>query len=261
MIFSVFEEFVKEHSEDDTEEDIIEKLADLRSEFAIRYAVEGFDMEWDEALELLRTTEGLTPQQRAKRDILVAAVDNIIEFSVAEEYQCLDEMYEEFEGEETWEEVAYAIFKKYNLTYAEVEDMDIKFAMTMAAAIAGVPDEGWLMYETQRDDRVRPWHAVYDGFMAPKYAFPEWLVPPIEWGCRCFLESVTPTDKIHDVQAKVVKVPTMPEWFNRTFEESVAFGGRIFSDKHPYFSIDAENRPALDYIAERIKAKYFNAII
>ena len=48
----------------------------------------------------------------------------------------------------------------------------------------------------------------------------------------------------------------MPDWFNRTFKESVALGGRIFSDEHPYFQVDERHVGRLNAIAKRIKAKY-----
>ena len=56
-----------------------------------------------------------------------------------------------------------------------------------------------------------------------------------------------------------VKIPTMPDWFNRTFKESVALGGRIFSDEHPYFQVEEQFDERLHEIAQRIKDKYFNS--
>ena len=65
---------------------------DLRAEFLIQHALSGFDIEYGEALELLRNADGLTNEQSAKRDIIVAAVDNLIYFAVAEEQQMAREL-------------------------------------------------------------------------------------------------------------------------------------------------------------------------
>ena len=53
-------------------------------------------------------------------------------------------------------------------------------------------------------------------------------------------------------------MPEMPEWFNRTFKESVANGGRIFSDEHPYFQVDTQHYDKLSEIASNIKKKYLS---
>ena len=50
----------------------------------------------------------------------------------------------------------------------------------------------------------------------------------------------------------------MPDWFNPTFKESVAKGGKIFSDAHPYFQINADKMKKLVEISDRIKSKYLN---
>lgn len=104
------------------------------------------------------------------------------------------------------------------------------------------------------DERVRPWHLQYEGYTAPKSQFPAWLIPPIEHQCRCFLVEDNRSSTMGAIQASVE--PQMPEWFNRTFKESVAFGGRIFSDEHPYFQVDERHVGRLNAIARRIKEKY-----
>ena len=61
-----------------------------------------------------------------------------------------------------------------------------------------------------------------------------------------------------DVKAAVYEVPEMPSWFNRTFKESVAKGGRIFSDEHPYFDVKEEDIERLQGMAEKIKKGLLN---
>jgi hypothetical protein len=59
------------------------------------------------------------------------------------------------------------------------------------------------------------------------------------------------------VKDQTVRIPQMPDWFNKTFKESVAKGGRIFSDEHPYFTIDKADMEMLTKITTKIKEKYF----
>lgn len=256
-LLAVFTRFIESLTNEADSQAILEELMDLRAEFLIQHALSGFDMDYDEALELLRNADGLTDEQSARRNIIVAAVDNLIDFAVAEEYQMAMELpsldNDEFD-EDDYEEV----FEKYNKRYAEVENSDVEYAMIIAAGLVGVADSTVLTYMTQGDERVRPWHLQYEGFSAPKSQFPAWLIPPIEHQCRCYLVEDSIMGKLKDVKDAVVKVPTMPDWFNRTFKESVALGGRIFSDEHPYFTIDSRDEASLHDIAKRIKEKYMN---
>lgn len=256
-LLAVFTRFIESLANEADSQVILEELMDLRAEFLIQHALSGFDMDYDEALELLRNADDLTDEQSARRNIIVAAVDNLIDFAVAEEYQMAMELpsldNDEFD-EGDYEEV----FEKYNKRYAEVENSDVEYAIIIAAGLVGVADGTMLTYMTQGDERVRPWHLQYEGFSAPKSQFPAWLIPPIEHQCRCYLVEDSIMGKLKDVKDAVVKVPTMPDWFNRTFKESVALGGRIFSDEHPYFTIDSRYEASLHDIARRIKEKYMN---
>lgn len=272
-MLAAFQRFVDRMSTSGDREEVFEELCLLRADFAIRHAFDGFGMSYDNALDLIRTVAGLTAEETAKRDILVAAVDNLADFATAEEYQVITELedlyYEDEEDQddadndelddEEREELILAICSKYNGRYANTENHDIEYAMIVAAQLALVSDESYLMYMTMGDERVRPWHLAHEGFTAPKSSFPAWLVPPIEHQCRCYLvEDGRPSAELKEVSAqKVIGEP--PFWFNPTFKECVAFGGRIFSDEHPYFQIEASHKDKLKEISDRIKAKYFNA--
>lgn len=240
--------------------EVMEELMALRADFAIHHALNGFGLEYDTALELLRTAEdGLTEIDKAKRNVVVAAIDNLVDFAVAEEYQMaleLPEIEEELEEEEL--EDVMALFAKYNDRYALIENQDAEYAMIIAAQLIAVSNNTVLTYMTQGDERVRPWHLQYEGYSAPKSSFPAWLIPPIEHACRCYLVEDSVTGQLQDVQGAVIRVPEIPEWFNPTFKESVALGGRIFSDEHPYFQIQDEHQQTLQSIADRIKSKYWN---
>lgn len=256
-LLAVFTRFIESLTSDSDSQEILEELMDLRADFLIQHALSGFDIDYDEALEMLRNADGLTDEQSAKRNVIVAAVDNLIDFAVAEEYQMareLPSLDDDEYGEDDYEE----IFEKYNKRYAEVENSDAEYAMIIAAGLIGVADNTMLTYMTQGDERVRPWHLQYEGFSAPKSQFPAWLIPPIEHQCRCYLVEDNIVGKISDVKDAAVKVPTIPDWFNRTFKESVALGGHIFSDEHPYFTIDSRDEDSLHDIAKRLKEKYMN---
>lgn len=238
----------------------------VRADYAVRHAFEGFGISYDDALELLKKAEDLTDEERVQRNILIAAVDNLVDFSVAEEYQMADEVAEYTdeieevdEDSEDYDElmdILAGICNKYNDRYAYVENMDIEYAMIMAAYLSSLKDDTTLMYMTMGDERVRPWHLQYEGFTAPRSQFPAWLIPPIEHQCRCYLVEDSRSSTMSKVVAQ--KEPEMPEWFDRTFKESVANGGRIFSDEHSYFQIDEEYIDKLGEIASRIKSIYLN---
>ena len=199
-------------------DEVFEELVSIRADFALRHAFDGFGMEYDQALELIRNKENLTPEQNTEREILLAAVDNLIDFATVEEYHAVSEAIdfldnEELESEndgtdeEEREEAILAICAKYNRRYANTENHDIEYAMIVAAQLSALSDDSYLMYMTMGDERVRPWHLQYEGFTAPKSSFPAWLVPPIEHQCRCYLiEDGKPTSQMSDIKAQRVQI-------------------------------------------------------
>lgn len=264
-LLSLFLELLKSIRNKEGQWESLEELIKARADFAIRHAFEGFGVSYDDALELLKKTENLSDEERTQRDIFVAAVDNLVDFAAAEEYHVADDVLE-FEDElqeldEDSEEygelisILEGINHKYNSRYAYVENLDIEYAMIVAAYLSSLKDDTVLTYMTMGDERVRPWHLQYEGFTAPRSQFPAWLIPPIEHQCRCYLVEDSRSSVLSEVQAK--KSPEMPEWFDRTFKESVANGGRIFSDEHSYFQIDKKYIQNLREISERIKSTYF----
>ena len=86
-MLAVFVRFIESHTNETDSQEILEELMNLRADFLIQHALSGFDIDYDEALEMLRNAEGLNDEQSAKRNIIVAAVDNLIDFAVVEEYQ------------------------------------------------------------------------------------------------------------------------------------------------------------------------------
>lgn len=267
----LFKKYLKSRSIADQWENL-EAIMTQRARNLVRHAVNGLGISYKRALELMDASpEDLTEYERNIRTSLLAAFDNLADFAVVQEYQMADELPEwndEFadEDEEDEDEMEgfVKVFKKYNHRYARVENLDVMYAMIIAARYAKFHEGTMLIYMTQGDERVRPWHLDWEGFEAPKESFPEWLIPPIEVACRCFLVEDSTFGEVEiydkastDVQAAVAQ-PQMPFWFDRTFKESVAKGGRIFSDEHPYFQVDAMNVERLREISERIKQKLMN---
>lgn len=263
-LLALFENFLQTIDDSYESWEVLEELMALRADFLLHHAMQGFGITWEDMLDLLeKDALSLSEFEREQVFIIRAAIDNLIDFAVVEEYQLAEDVEEAMEEDEErmdeneLRDLLLSINRRYNYTYADVENSDVMFAMSIAASWITIRDNAYLMYMTQGDERVRPWHLEHEGFTALKSSFPQWLIPPIEHQCRCYLIEVdAPYAKIGDVENKVVKIPEMPEGFNRTFKESVAKGGRIFSDEHPYFQIETSDYERLHEIAERIKSKY-----
>lgn len=264
VLLALFSEFVQNVAIHTGEWESLEAMMEARADIAIRRALDGFGISYEDAINLIRDAEGLNNEQLVQRGIILAAIDNLVDFSVAEEYQMADEMAsleetlsdeDEDDEDEDWFNLYKPIFAKFHERYMRTENLDIEYAMIIAAYLSTLQSDTVLMYMTMGDERVRPWHLQYEGFTAPKSSFPAWLIPPIEHQCRCYL--------IEDTSSTMASIhasaqPEIPEWFNRTFKESVALGGRIFSDEHPYFQVDERHIRRLNTIAKRIKSKYFD---
>ena len=84
------------------------------------------------------------------------------------------------------------------------------------------------------------------------------MIPPIEWGCRCFLLT-SDGGLFASSEAKKVsaKTPQKPKEIDGVFSESVATCGRIFSHAHRYFEVDKADKPMLDRIVSNIRMKYY----
>ena len=241
--------------------ELLEAMMELRAEFAINHAIKGFGMDIEKALELIRNkNNGLSRLEREQRDILVAAIDNLIDFAVAQEFQMSQHLPNDFDyNDQTDIDECEDIFWRYNHTYAKIENEDIEYAMQIAAAWSIHTNSTVFTYMTQGDERVRPWHLALEGISHPKSSFPAWLIPPIEHGCRCYLveESSDVLNKISDISKVVCQNDEIPDFVNPVFKESVAKGGRIFSEAHSYFTIPKKYKKKLRHISHTIKSKWF----
>lgn len=228
---------------------IMEEIIMLRTASLYSSVLEGLKIDFDRALELLRNHNDFTTlQEKEERDILVAAIENLVEFAAAQEYAMMKDVREhsQDEGFEDYEEIC----EKYNLTYAETENEQVLFAAGIAGWWINQSPDTWITYMTQGDERVRDTHQALEGLTYPKNSFPSDLIPPIEWGCRCYLlsdgnEASVSASLKNDFRKKV----------NPVFAESLAMKGKIFSGVHPHFTSDFRKHTRLQTIIKRIKDK------
>ena len=250
----------------DTKEEALYALAELRAELAINHAFRGLNIDVDEALMLLKNMndENLTQHDKDLRDRIIAAVNNLIDFAVCEEYQLYQEVLElcdddgiDFNSEE-YEELE-ALCEKYNDTYAAIENSDIEYAAMVAGRWIGMGSRDYVVYWTQNDAKVRPWHMELQGYAAPRDEFPSWMIPPIEWNCRCFLEVLDVRAKQADVKKVMGSASKIqkPKQLSDVFSESLATCGRIFGPSHSYFQVKEEDKDMLQGFVTRIKEQYY----
>lgn len=231
---------------------IMEDIITLRSSFLIARILDGMHIDFDKALDLLKKHNSFTTErEKRERDILVAAIDNLVDFAAAEEFAMINELGNIAE-ENIPEEIYKNICEKYNLHYAAIENKDVLYAAGIASWWADQSDESMITYMTQGDERVREWHLSLEGITYPKRDFPPALIPPIEFSCRCYLMANSTTSK---VMSSIPLIDDMKRTVNPVFSESLATGGRIFSEAHGYFTKTFREEQRLQTIISRIKLK------
>lgn len=259
----------------DSHDEALYALMELRADLAISHAFAGFEIDEDEALTLLKnlSDNNLTQQDKDKRDRLIAAVNNLIDFAVCEEYQVAqkaEELYEDnIEDDEDYDidyndpediDDYYDICALYNDTYAAVENGDIEYAMGIAHKWISIATTEYLTYWTMNDNKVRPWHLELQGYTAKRDDFPAWMIPPIEYNCRCFLITSSGEEvvgKANELKMVKAKIPQKPSQLDDVFSESVAKCGRIFGPSHSYFQVKEADKEFLQTCVDNIKAKYY----
>lgn len=260
-ILSIFKKFLEKYQNETDRWELLQAIIDMRIEFMVNHAFQGFNLSLEDAMDLVRSkNNGLTSQDKESRKILLAALDNIIDFAVAEEFQMaykVSKIYdsEDEENEENCEDICYL----YNHIYANVENDDVNYAMGIAAGWVKYNESTILTYMTQGDERVRPWHLALEGTSYPKSSFPAWLIPPIDYGCRCFLieegDDVLNHKDLANIESKIVD---KPDFINPIFSDSVCNGGKIFGAQHPYFQIPKGYKRKLKSISKSIKEKWLD---
>lgn len=246
-------------------------LSELRTEIAFDYLLDGLGIDYEEAVQLIKSgnDDNITQQDKDMRDRLSAGLINLINFSVCEEYQLYDdvvELMDEFELE--FDDIDFdsdeykmliGLCETYNDKYSSVENGDIYYAGAIAAAWMRMGAKDWLVYWTQNDERVRPWHMALQGYAAPKDEFPEWMIPPIEWNCRCYLNTFEQGEAkadFHNIKGSAKEIKK-PKQIDDVFSESLAKCGRIFGPSHSYFQVKEKDKGMLQGFVERLKEKYY----
>ena len=229
--------------------EIITDIITHRAAFLIERVLSGMSLDFDEALTLLRNhNDFVTTTDRLKRDILVAAIENLVDFAAAGQYTMLMELPEELD-ESCYGEYE-RICERYNLVWAAQENEDVRYAATMAAWWIALDSDTILTFMTQGDEKVRPWHEELEGLSFPKSEFPAELIPPIEYNCRCYLVAEGYGAVMGSLPKEVPVLKVHP-----VFRESLCTGGRIFSGDHPYFIRPLP--PKLQKVVRGIKQKFY----
>lgn len=247
-------------------EDALYALSELRTELAFKHVLDGLGIDMDEAMRLLKSSRdtNLTQQDKDLRDRIIAAILNLIDFSVCEEYQLYDEV-NELVGEDEIDfnsddyEELLAICEKYNDNYAAIENSDIEYAGKIAALWIRMSANDYVVYWTQNDAKVRPWHMELQGYAAPRDEFPSWMIPPIEYNCRCFLETLeiaSMNAKLHQLKG-LAKNIEKPKQLDDVYNESLAKCGKIFGASHSYFSVKEKDRNMLQTFVTKLRGKYY----
>ena len=196
----LFEQLLDKFDNQTIDLEEFQEIVEARAMFAFGHCVRRFGIDLNEALDIVRNHDEsyLPPSEIEKRKALVSALDNLLR-----------------------------IFYLYNNIYATTENRDIDYASSIAVWWVNLPEETTLMYMTQGDERVRDSHRALEGLSFPKSSFPEWLIPPIDWRCRCYLvESFTRPNymDIQDIDSLIGNA------VNPIFKRSLAKGGPIFGE-------------------------------
>jgi len=249
VLFAAFKRFLDVYENSSESFEVMEEIISLRAGFLIDRVIFGMRLDFDTALNLLRRHNDFTTElERQQRDILVAAIDNLVDFAVAEEFSMAEELPEIYEKDSPGE--FEKIFEKYNLSYATQENQDVLYAAGIAAWWLTISEESIVTFMTQSDERVRAWHLSHEGVSYPKGSFPPDLIPPIEWGCRCFLVTDSFSSVLGTIHSHKENVLVNP-----VFRESLATGGKIFSEEHSYFKRDITGR--FKAVGDKIKQKFY----
>lgn len=136
-------------------------------------------------------------------------------------------------------ELAYAIDDKYNKIWLKTEQ-DTAFGQAQSA-------ESWIQYEEEKDifpllqyqtaddERVRHEHAAWDNLIFPVgHEFWDTRMPVNGYNCRCRVIQLR--------DGKTSGLTGIPDNSETLFSSNVGKTKEIFTDKHPYYKINREDR-------------------
>ncbi|MGE4284575.1 MAG: minor capsid protein [Clostridia bacterium] len=197
----------------------------------------------------------LSPDEIAERMMILNVIDNLINFSVCEEYHALNQIriasnsYDEY-GDD-FEEEAEDIFEMFNYRFSTTENSDVYYAMAVASEWNRFDSLTSLTYTTQGDERVRDSHRALEGLTYLKRDFPEALIPPIDFRCRCYL--VESSDNLASRNNPDDAYDRINNAVNPIFATTAAKSGRIFGMDHPYFQVQSKHYDELKNVVSVIK--------
>lgn len=230
---------------------VIGVLADIRARYLFQIVSDDLMMSYEYAIKVVQDNidKGTDEVTDNRALVLLSAMENLIDFATCQQYQMFRNMPSEI-SDDNYEEVE-KIFEKFNYLYANVEDNVVDQSAIMAFAWLHFNDNATLQYTTQRDERVRYEHELLDKLTYKKNEFPAELIPPIDYNCRCFL-----VENGGESGNNTLESASWMAMVNPIFRESLAKGGRIFTDNHPYFDVDEDDEENINDIKEKIFDKW-----
>lgn len=211
---------------------VIAVLSEVRFKYLINIVSDELLLSYEYAMDIIRENinKGFDDITDDRAKVLLSAMENLLSFSVCEQYKMIQDMPEELDIDD---ESTLSVFYKYNGIYAFAENNVVEQAALIALTWQRFDNKKVLQFTTQRDERVRHSHQILDGFKATKDNFPSELIPPIDYNCRCFI--VDSGDKDFDDDFEEID-KYVSQYKNDVFAESLATYGAIFSHKHSYFN-------------------------
>jgi len=176
--------------------------------------------------------------------------NNVYVFSGAKQYHQVREMVDAIYDKDRikpfseYKQTGTEIFKNYNENYLRAE-YNAAISQSRSASMwmeieANAELLPMLTYQTVGDGRVRPEHAMLDEISRPVGdKFWNTYFPPNGWNCRC---TVLQTDNENKTSLKGFTHPDTvpPEFMMNAGKDRI-----IFSDKHPYFTVEPRDRDLL----------------
>lgn len=263
LLITAFEEALDEiEGREDDIWYVISVLSEVRFKYLMRIVSDELFISYEYAIKILQ--ENIKKNRDEVNDnkalVLISAMENLLAFSVCEQYQMMSDMPDDIYLDEFEETEAEKTFYKYNGVFASVENNVVEQAAIMAYVWNQFDSAEMLTYVTQRDERVRHSHQLLDGYTAPKDSFPSELIPPIDYNCRCFLASTG------DSSVGFTASPTyyrerdsLREGVSPVFAESLATYGAIFAASHNYFKVRSEHSDMITDIMESVSDKFLSA--
>lgn len=263
LLIKAFEEALDEiEGKEDDIWYVISVLSEVRFKYLMRIVSDELFLSYEHAIKILN--ENVKKNRDEVNDnkalVLIAAMENLLAFSVCEQYQMMSDMPEDIYIDEFEETEAEKTFYKYNGVFASVENNVVAQSAIVAYAWSRFDNREMLQYTTQRDERVRHSHQILDGYVAPKDSFPSDMIPPIDYNCRCFLVSTGNTSEDFEAEPSYYRErrELIKETSSPVFAESLATYGAIFGSSHNYFKVKSEHVDNIDEIMASIQDNFLN---